>query len=259
MSMNNEYDELTDKLLEVSMKLKAAQSELETLQSRHEKELSQFAHNLKNPVGVVTSFAEMLRGSTSIDDEKRAKYLDIIQSSSQFSLNLVNSFQEYNKLSNGKDQFELNPVNFNDLIKGLISDASEMIKGRNQSLELNMHCSSSSVVELDRQQFRIAFLNLIQNASRFSNENSVIHIAVEEFENTLTITISDSGIGISEEDLPKLTNTFFTVNTYDEFKEKCIGLGLTKTELILSQMNGEMSISSELEKGTQVKILLKKV
>ena len=76
--MNKELDALTDKLLEVTMKLRATEAELEAIRVSHEKELSKFAHNLKNPVGVISSFAEMLQGNTSMDEEKRSKYLDIM-------------------------------------------------------------------------------------------------------------------------------------------------------------------------------------
>lgn len=258
MNMNEDYDALTDKLLEVSMKLRAAESKLKEVQSKHDKELSKFAHNLKNPVGVISSFVDMLKGNASMDEEKRSKYLDIIQNSSQFSLALVNSFQEYNKLAHDGVDFEVREINYLELINELFSE-NTAIKNRNQSIELNLNCKPFTNLNLDKSQFKNAFSNILNNASRYSDEDSSVQIDISENDDFVITTISDFGIGISKEDLPNLTQPFFTVNTYDEYKEKCIGLGLTKAKLILNKMNGDLSFSSELGKGTQVEIMLKKV
>ena len=257
LDLQDELEALTDKLLEVSMKLKAAESELKALRSEQVKELSKFSHNLKNPVGVISSFTEMLQGSPSIDEEKRAKYLEIIQSSSKFSLTLVNSFQEYNKLKNDQIPFEYESVNYAEFIKEIIADFNSIKMKRNQTIEFSLKCSPARIVNIDKRQMRNAITNVLDNASRFSGENSVISVEIDESETTMNTTISDTGIGVSAADIPNLTNPFFTVNTYDEYKVKCIGLGLTKTKIILDQFNGELSFSSLPEKGSKVEIKIK--
>ena len=258
MDLNEELEALTDKLLEVSMKLKAAESELKAIRSEQVKELSKFSHNLKNPVGVISSFAEMLQGNASIDEAKRSKYIEIIQSSSKFSLALVNSFQEYNKLKNAQIPFEFEPVNYIEFVQEIVADLNSIFKKRNQTIELNCNCDTSRIISLDKRQMRNAITNVLNNASRFSSEDSVISVEINETENSLITKISDVGIGVSEADISNLTNPFFTVNTYDEYKEKCIGLGLTKTKIILNQISGEIFFSSKLESGTKVEIVLKK-
>lgn len=257
LDLQDELEALTDQLLEVSMKLRAAESELKTLKSEQVKELSKFSHNLKNPVGVISSFAEMLQGSPSLDEEKRAKYLEIIQSSSKFSLALVNSFQEYNKLKNNQVPFELEPVNYAEFVQEIVSDFNSIAKKRNQTLDFSSKCNGSGIVNIDKHQMRNAITNVLDNASRFSSENSVISVEIEETENSIVTRISDTGIGVSAADIPNLTNPFFTVNTYDEYKVKCIGLGLTKTKLILNQFSGELSFSSLPENGSKVEIKIK--
>lgn len=258
MNLKEEQEDFTDKLLELGLKLKAAESQIEALRSNYEKELSKFAHNLKNPVGVVSSFAEMLKGSSSVEDEKSAKYLDVIQSASRFSLDLITSFQEYSTLTNALEAPDLQEVSVIDFISGLISEVSEILKRRNQSIQLKSNCSPEAVLNLDRDLFRIALFNIIQNASRFSEEHTAIQIALDEFEDHITIRISDGGIGISSKDLASLTDAFFTVNTYDVHKEKCIGLGLSKTAIALKKMDATLSFSSQPDRGTKVQIGLKK-
>lgn len=255
--MSTELDELTDKLLELSMKLKAKERELEAIRERHDKELSKFSHNIKNPVGVISSFSEMLHGSPSMDSEKQAKYLNIIQSSSKFSLALVNSFQEYSKLQNGSVSFEKEAANYTLLVQDVIADFEVLAVSRNQSIEYAIKGSFEMNCEIDVAQIKNVLSTILDNALRYSEENSVVTVEVYNDETSITTRVKDTGIGISEKDLPKLTQTFFTVNTYDAYKEKCIGLGLAKSKIILQEIGGTLSFSSELEKGTQATIVLK--
>ena len=258
LDSNEELDALTDKLLEVSMKLKATESELKAMRSEQVKELSKFSHNLKNPVGVISSFAEMLQGSSSIDEAKREKYLDIIQTSSKFSLALVNSFQEYNKLKNAQIPFEKEPLNYIQFIQEIVADFNSVVQKRNQSIEFHWNGDAPMIMSLDKHQMGKAIRSVLDNASRFSGENTVISVEVIETDDSVITKISDTGIGVSETDITNLTDPFFTVNTYDEFKVKCTGLGLTKAKIILNQFGGNISFSSSFGSGTQVEISLKK-
>lgn len=256
--MSEELDALTDKLLEVSAKLRATESELAELRAKHQTELSKFAHDLKNPLGAISSFVEMLQGNRDIDDEKVFKYLEIIHSSSKFSLDLVNSFQEYNKLQNTPLEFEIQTENYLEIVRKVISEVSKKAKDRRQEVLLSAASSDVISCAIDSVYCHKVLSMVLDNALRFSKEHSEVLVDVLETESSIVTTISDSGIGISEKDLPKITHSFFTVDTYDVHREKCIGLGLTKASIILNEMGGVISFLSEEGKGTQVKLILKK-
>jgi len=254
MNLTDELEGLTDKLLEVSMKLKLAESELVAVREEHEKELSKFSHNLKNPVGIISSFVEMMQSNESLDEEKRLKYLSIIKSSSKFSIDLINSFEEYYKLKNGSIPFKLESVNYNAFIQELAVNQRTFLEQRKQVIEVTDHSSFSENCLLDKEQFSKVFNNIVSNASRFSSENSKIIIEISTNESEMITTFSDSGLGVSASDLPKLSQSFFTANSYDVYHERCMGLGLSKAKMILNKMGGTLSFKSEPEKGTQVNL-----
>ena len=130
MNLTEELEVLTDKLLEAGMKLRLAERELAAVREKHEKELSKFAHNLKNPIGIISSFTEMMQGDEVLEKEKRLKYLSIIKSSSKFSIDLIDSFQEFNKLENGSAPIELKPVfRLKSELDKLASDISGSAEG----------------------------------------------------------------------------------------------------------------------------------
>lgn len=256
--MNEDFDALTDKLLELSMKLKAAENKLKEARVEHLRELSKFSHNLKNPVGVISSFAEMLHESSTIDEAKRTKFIEVIQVSSKLSLALVNSFQEYNKLQYADIPVEYQDVEYVKCIKNALKNFESIAAKRNQIIDFSFACDTAILVKLDEHLISKIITQVLDNASRFSQENTVISVEIFDTESSIITKISDSGIGVPENDISFLTNPFYTVNTYDVYQEKCIGLGLTKAKIILNELGGEIAISSEPEKGTAVEIRLKK-
>jgi signal transduction histidine kinase len=97
--------------------------------------------------------------------------------------------------------------------------------------------------------------NILGNGVKFSREGSPILIKAEEKENTLIISIADTGIGISKEDLPYIFEDFYTGDT-GQIVEKSSGLGLAIAKRIVEAHNGSISVESELGKGTTFTILL---
>ncbi|MBL4939688.1 MAG: sensor histidine kinase, partial [Lutibacter sp.] len=75
---------------------------------------------------------------------------------------------------------------------------------------------------------------------------------------TINTCITDEGIGISETDLPNIFKEFYVVNTYSEDKQKCIGLGLTIANVVIQHHNGKITVTSEINKGTNVEMTLPK-
>ena len=100
--------------------------------------------------------------------------------------------------------------------------------------------------------------NVLDNAIRYSPENTAIQISVFENKNEINVIIADQGIGIEENHLPFIFNDFFVVNTYSNDTKKCIGLGLPITKRILAMHNGTITTESQIGKGSIFTITLPK-
>jgi len=137
----------------------------------------------------------------------------------------------------------------------LINDFSAKASEKNIGLEVNFP-SNDIFLTLDKDEITQALSAVLNNALRYSNENSTVNISVEETKNYVETTITDQGIGISDTDLPHIFEEFYVVNTYSDDKQKCIGLGMVIAKKIIEKHKGKITANSILEKGSSFKITL---
>ncbi len=249
---------LEEKIIDLSLKLKSKSNELNAVVETNSKILGKLTHNLKNPVGVIFSFSEMmLEDLEDYSIEKLGKHIQIIKNSATFSLAFLDTVSKYTRVQSPNFTLKTEQVNYVELVKSLINDFRTKASEKNIGLEVNVP-SNDIFLTLDRNEISQALSAVLNNAMRYSNENSTIKITVEELKNTVETTITDQGIGISEADLPHIFEEFYVVNTYSEDKQKCIGLGLAIAKKIMELHKGKIEVNSIFEKASSFKLILPK-
>ena len=246
--------ELEEKIIALSLKLKHRSNELKSIEQSNNEQIGALIHNLKNPIGIVYSFSDIILGSIdNYSAEKLEKHINVINKSASYSIKLLNDFGLYNELKS--PNFESEKSNYIEIINNVIGNFNELASKQNITFVKN---SSNSAIYLNvnKEKIAVALGNVISNALRFSNENSKITIKIIENEETVDTLISDEGIGISETDLLAVFNPFFVVNTYSNNQQKCTGLGLPIAKKIIDHSGGQISIKSKINLGTTVKISL---
>ncbi|MDO9037875.1 MAG: HAMP domain-containing sensor histidine kinase [Lutibacter sp.] len=247
---------LEEKIIDLSLKLKSKTNELQATIETNSKILGKLTHNLKNPVGVIFSFSEMmLEDLEDYSIEKLGKHLQIIKNSATFSLAFLDTVSKYTRVQSPNFTLKTEQVNYVELVKSLINDFRAKASEKNIGLEVNVP-AKDIFLTLDRNEISQALSAVLNNAIRYSNENSTMKITVQELKNTVETTITDQGIGISEEDLPHIFEEFYVVNTYSEDKQKCIGLELAIAKKIVELHKGRIAAESTLDKGSSFKIIL---
>lgn len=250
--------ELEEKIIDLSLKLKSKSNELNTAIETNSKILGKLTHNLKNPVGVIFSFSEMmLEDLEDYSIEKLGKHLQIIKNSATFSLAFLDTISKYARVQSPNFILKTEQINYSELVNGLINDFRAKASEKNIGLEVNIP-SNDIFLTLDKDEITQALSAVLNNALRYSNENSTVNISVEELKNSVETTITDQGIGISDTDLPHVFEEFYVVNTYSEDKQKCIGLGVVIAKKIIEKHKGKISAKSTLEKGSSFKIIFPK-
>ena len=254
---SKEYiSELEDKIIDLSLKVKTQTNLLELVEITNNEIFSKLTHNLKNPIGTAYSFSEMmLVDSDNYTPDKLEKHLQIVKESSQYAISLLNRFATFQtiKASNCSYNFEL--INYIDILTKIVENFNRQ-QQNNSTILINTTPKELFKLNIDAEKITLVLQQIIENAIRFSSEYSIIIIDVKNNNNYLETTITDTGIGISENDLKSVFKDFFVVNTYDPYKKKCIGLGLSMVQKIIHKHNGIISINSNLGKGTTVKISL---
>lgn len=247
--------ELEEKIIDLSLKLKSKSNELNAAIETNSKILGKFTHNLKNPVGVIFSFSEMmLEDLSNYSVEKLEKHLQIIKNSATFSLALLDSISKYTRVQSPNFIIKTQCLNYVELLNAIVSLFK--FKASEKNIELEIAVPAKEIfLTLDEAEITQALTAVLNNALRYSNENSTINITIEVNKNNVETTITDQGMGISKADLAHVFEEFYVVNTYSDDKQKCIGLGLAIAQKIIELHNGKISATSTLEKGSSFKII----
>lgn len=247
---------LEEKIIDLSLMLKSKTNALIAADETRAKILGKLTHNLKNPVGVIFSFSEMmLEDLSDYSTEKLEKHLQIIKNSATFSLALLDTISKYSRVQSPNFVLKCQSLNYIELVNKLFNEFKSEASKKN--IELAFKVSTNELfLTLDEAEITQALRAVLNNALRYTNENSTITINVNSLKNTVETIITDQGIGISETDLPHVFDEFYVVNTYSEDKQKCIGLGLSIAKKIVELHNGKISVKSTLGKGSSFKIIL---
>lgn len=248
--------ELEEKIIDLSLMLKSKTNALIAADETRAKILGKLTHNLKNPVGVIFSFSEMmLEGLADYSTEKLEKHLQIIKNSATFSLALLDTISKYSRVQSSNFVLKCQSLNYVELINKLLDEFKSEASKKNVGLAFEVP-TNELFLTLDEAEITQALRAVLNNALRYSNENSTITITVNSLKNTVETTITDQGIGIAETDLPHVFDEFYVVNTYSADKQKCVGLGLAIAKKIVELHKGKISVKSTLEKGSSFKIIL---
>ncbi|MFZ4678941.1 MAG: PAS domain-containing sensor histidine kinase [Flavobacterium sp.] len=211
------------------------------------------SHEFRTPLGTILSSASLLKKYTeNIPQESITKHIDRI-SSSVIHLNaILNDFLTLEKLRKGFVDFELTEFNLPEFMTQTISEVDEITKSNNQRIQYT-HIGESNVSQSPKILKNI-LLNLLSNASKFSEQGKKIKITTEVTETSISLIIQDHGIGISLSDQKKLFTEFYRASNAKNIQGT--GLGLVIVKNYINMLSGTISLSSRPNKGTLITLTL---
>ena len=151
-------------------------------------------------------------------------------------------------------RFELS--NLEQVLSKAIDNCTEQSLDNNVSV--NMEIPSLPPISCDSKSLERAFSAILDNAIKFSNENSVVEIRAGQNEDQVWIEIQDYGVGIPKEQLPRIFDRFFHIDEIDGRMFRGAGLGLSIARQVIEQHSGKIKVETALGKGTTVRIYLNK-
>ncbi len=214
------------------------------------------AHDLKGPLGGLQQIGELL-WLNDISDEKREKLTKSLYQNSKNTFNLLDNLLKWANTNAGLIIYKPNKLNLYKIIHNNINLFNSQVKLKNISLTCNF--KQDLFVYADYDMIDTIIRNLISNAIKFTKTNGKIEIILEEInpnQNTCTIAIVDSGVGINKETLSKIFEINTSVSTFGTDNEKGTGLGLKLCKEFLTINKGKININSNLQEGTKVSISL---
>lgn len=223
--------------------------ELENADNVKNEFISSISHELRTPLTAIKGWTETVSGIE--DRETQIKGLRIIARETDRLSDMVEELLDFSRMQNGK--FTLNPTKI-DIIAEL-SDAVLMYseKAKTEGIAVVYEESESvAIVNGDKNRLRQVFINILDNAIKYSGAGGTIRVETELSEREIFIMISDTGCGISKADLPKVKERFYKANR----SVRGSGIGLAVADEIVRMHDGALTITSEIGKGTSVSIAL---
>ncbi len=197
--------------------------------------LFKLTHEIKNPIAVCKGYLDMI----NLDDKlKSRKYIDIIKSEIDRSLNVIADFMEYSKIKVNKEEIDLVM-----LLDEIYESFEILMRDNNICFKYKSDCEEV-YLQADYDRLKQVFVNVIKNSVESIEQNGIINIELFQEANKAFVKISDNGIGMNSEELSNIKEMFFTT------KKNGTGLGVALSNEIIMAHNGKMTYESIKNKGT---------
>ena len=218
--------------------------------------ISNMTHEFKTPISTISLASEMLGDETVVKTpEKQIRFLKMIKDENKRLSVLVESILQTAILDKGEFKLKLNELDIHEIINTAINNTNLLVEQRGGKILTNLNATKTRLLA-DRVHLTNIIFNLIDNAIKYSKEIPEITITTNDAPNGIHIIVKDNGIGISKENQRKIFDKFYRVPTGNVHNVKGFGLGLSYVQAVVNKHGGDISVNSELGKGSTFTLFL---
>jgi two-component system phosphate regulon sensor histidine kinase PhoR len=232
-------------------------TEIKKLEQMRKDFVSNVSHELKTPITSIKGFSETLLDGAMEDQETLEAFLNIILKESDRLQSLIYDLLELSKIEN--EGFRLSIQLFN--LIDLLDEVNTLMMGKAEEKEIDLrfiHHTDQVILEGDVYRLKQVFINIISNSLIYTSNGGSVAIRVEEASNKVKVHITDTGMGIEKEEIPRIFERFYRVNKARDRISGGTGLGLAIVKHILEVHKGKVTVESEVGTGTTFTIELMK-
>jgi len=217
--------------------------------------INNMTHEFKTPISTISLAVEVMKdGEVKKDKGKMNRYLNIIQDENRRLGTQVEKVLQMALLDKGEVKLRLDSVDIHGTIEQVLTNLSVQIEQKNGIVNLKLKADKSEIVA-DEVHLTNIIYNLLDNANKYSPENSEITICTENLANSLKISISDKGIGMTKDQMARIFERFYRVPTGNLHDVKGFGLGLSYVKKMVELHNGQIFVESKLGEGSKFEII----
>lgn len=236
--------------IKTEQEIKSKNQELQKLIAEKDKFFSIIAHDLKSPFNSIIGFSEVLIEQVEKEDlESIKEYADIIRNSSKRAMNLLSNLMQWSQSQTGRMDFTPGYFEMEDIINEIVLLFTDI--AAQKSITITKKLPSRMLVYADKAMISTILRNLISNALKFSNQGGRINISAEVKQNQVTISVTDTGVGMAKSVIEKIFRIDTKYSTPGTQNEMGTGLGLILCKEFIEKHNGNINIESEPGKGSK--------
>ncbi|WP_226528546.1 two-component system histidine kinase PnpS [Metabacillus niabensis] len=232
-------------------------TELKKLEQMRKDFVANVSHELKTPITSIKGFSETLLDGALSDKQTAEYFLSIILKESDRLQTLIQDLLDLSKIEQQGFLLSIQPCDLREILE----DISVILesKAKEKNVELNMILpENSTYIEGDVYRLKQIFINLINNALTYTPQGGSVSVSVGKQDNYVRVTVSDTGIGIKSEEIPRIFERFYRVDRARSRNSGGTGLGLAIVKHLVEAHKGQISVQSEVGKGTTFTVKLNK-
>ena len=243
----DEFDDLADDFNRMTVSLKESQEEIERQEERRKQFMADASHEMRTPLTTINGLLEGMQYN-AIPENQKEKAIKLMQNETSRLIRLVNENLDYEKIRTNQITILLQEFNATDAVGTLLSQLEGKAEASGDHLILQT--KEPITVYADYDRFVQVMVNLIQNAIQFTKDGTIT-VAISKLEDATEVKISDTGIGMSEDQVKNIWDRYYKADpSRKNTKYGESGLGLSIVDELVRLHNGTIEVDSELEKGT---------
>ncbi len=231
-------------------------TELEKLERIRREFFANLSHELRTPLTAILAYSETLLDGGINDRENNIRFVEKLYKHSTRMRDLISDIADLSAIESGKVKLTLSAVR----LKHIVYDVITLTESRHKEAGVlfNVQVPETIFARADRTRLEQILYNLIDNAVKFNLPNGTVSVSAEENESVITITVEDTGIGITETDLSRVFERLYRADKSRSRKIDGTGLGLAIVKHLVQAHGGEICATSELGRGSRFTFTLPK-
>lgn len=252
VSGTNEIAHLGQAVNAMAESLKANIAKLQEIDKVKSEFMAITSHNLRTPLTIINGYLDTIGTKNTVDDLKHVieritesvtrldEFAEDVLTISRYELGEHNSIKEL--------------VAVDDIVQKIINDTKAIAESH--GLSVTSELQSGSTINISRPHFRVAVQNIVDNAIKFTSKDGTINIKTFQQGNEVCVQVSDNGIGIKVDEIPKLFTKFHRGTSVTTYNYEGTGIGLYASKIIIEEAGGHITVDSTEGKGSTFTVIL---
>lgn len=217
--------------------------------------VSTVSHEFRTPLTSIKGYLDLVIEDDSLSPEEQRAYLAIVENNVNRLVRLLNDFLDLSHIASGTIPIVMQPLALNQIFLEVEQDLTTEFHANGVRLNINVADNSLFIIS-DRACLIRVLSNLLSNACKYTPRGGLVTVHACLDSGKITIEVADNGIGIPEEEQPKVFTRFFRGSNSERQRAKGTGLGLAITNSLVGLLGGNITFSSKVEVGTTFRIFL---